>query len=144
MSQLGETSIVWGEEVGKSERLNIYLNSFAEKDPFDSALPPKEEMATSPNTTQASTNLIQPPITETKPNDTTQLPSPQDTVENSDIPFPPLSITGIVWNTDRPQAIINGKIVELGDKIDEVQIVSIDQYSIVVLFHDQYITLNPH
>lgn len=48
--------------------------------------------------------------------------------------LPPLDLKGLVWGTDTPQAIINGKVLKIGDTIDEVKIVTIDKTGVGVLF----------
>lgn len=58
-------------------------------------------------------------------------------------PPPDLKITGLVWNTDRPQAIINGKVVDVGDKIETIQIVSINKNGIEIDFEGNIIPIMP-
>jgi len=48
--------------------------------------------------------------------------------------LPPLEIKGLVWGTEVPQAIINGKVLKIGDTINEVKIVTIDKTGVGVLF----------
>lgn len=50
-------------------------------------------------------------------------------------PLPAINISGLVWNTNRPQAIIDGHIVEVGDMVSGVKIVDIQKSGITVLFH---------
>ena len=57
---------------------------------------------------------------------------------------PPLvTISGVVWDSDRPQAIINGQVVDVGDKISEMEIVSISKSQIDVLYLGEKFTLTP-
>lgn len=49
-------------------------------------------------------------------------------------PLPSVNIAGVVWNTDHPQAIINGQIAGIGDTISGVKIVDIQKMGITVLF----------
>lgn len=56
---------------------------------------------------------------------------------------PDLRITGLVWNTNRPQAIINDKVVDIGDSVDEVRIIAINKTGVVISFQDQAITVTP-
>jgi hypothetical protein len=55
----------------------------------------------------------------------------------TDIPMPPLSIEGLIWNTDVPQAIINGKVVRKGDMIEGVKILEINGDGITVEHNSQ-------
>jgi hypothetical protein len=41
-------------------------------------------------------------------------------------------LTGIVWGTNRSQAIINGKVVEVGDSILEAKVMKIDKKGVVL------------
>ncbi len=48
--------------------------------------------------------------------------------------LPLLSVSGIIWGVAMPQAIINGKVVKIGDIIDEVKIIDINKDFISVVF----------
>lgn len=60
-------------------------------------------------------------------------------------PLPELRITGWVWNTDKPQAIVNGVIVSKGEMVPdtEVKIVSIHRTKIVVSFDGRTEVVTP-
>ncbi len=60
-----------------------------------------------------------------------------------DIPFPNVNVKGIVWNTDRPQVIINNQILSVGDSFEDVKIIGITKSKIDVSFHDKYFTIKP-
>jgi hypothetical protein len=47
-------------------------------------------------------------------------------------PLPDFVIQGIVWNTDTPQAIINGQVVKIGDNMQGVKIIGIEQKGILI------------
>lgn len=49
-------------------------------------------------------------------------------------PLPSLTIQGIVWGGNMPQAIINNKVVEIGDALDGVRIVDINQEGVTVFY----------
>ncbi|MCA9406914.1 MAG: hypothetical protein KC684_10275 [Candidatus Omnitrophica bacterium] len=55
--------------------------------------------------------------------------------------MPTFNITGIVWNSDRPQAIINGSVKDIGDSIDGVEIISIHKEGIDVSFQGKNMTI---
>ena len=42
------------------------------------------------------------------------------------------SVSGIVWGGRFPQAIINGKVLGIGDKIDGIEILGIDKSGVTV------------
>lgn len=50
------------------------------------------------------------------------------------ITLPPLDINGLVWNTTRPQAIINGVVLDVGDSIFEITITSINKSLLEVTY----------
>jgi len=54
----------------------------------------------------------------------TQAPT---TLSKPEINFTELKVEGIIWGTKIPQAIINGKVYIVGDKINDAKIISIDQ-----------------
>lgn len=52
-------------------------------------------------------------------------------------PPPPLNIQGMVWGSDIPQAIINGKVLKVGDTVDGVKITNIDKEGVEVFYVGQ-------
>jgi hypothetical protein len=48
--------------------------------------------------------------------------------------FPNLSVQGVIWGGKFPQAIINNKVIKVGDTLEDVDIVSIDKEGVTVLF----------
>ena len=67
---------------------------------------------------------------------------------------PRLYISGLIWNSERPQAIINGNIVEVGDRmfkintdnretIPEIKFVDISKEGVAVAYEDKIIILKP-
>lgn len=50
--------------------------------------------------------------------------------------LPSLEIQGIIWGGDFPQAIINNKVVKIGDTIEGVQIMDINQSGVIVASGD--------
>ncbi|MFA4984100.1 MAG: hypothetical protein WC559_02150 [Candidatus Omnitrophota bacterium] len=52
-------------------------------------------------------------------------------------PLPSLVVQGMIWGGNLPQAIINNKVLTIGDAIDGVKIKSIDKEGISVIFENQ-------
>jgi hypothetical protein len=50
-------------------------------------------------------------------------------------PFPELKLQSILYRPQAPGAMINGRYVQAGSRIDEVEVVSIDRQSVVVDWH---------
>jgi hypothetical protein len=49
-------------------------------------------------------------------------------------PLPQLNVQGLIWGGKFPQAIINNKVVKVGDVLDNVEILEIDKDGVTVLF----------
>jgi len=123
------------------EQLESRLSSI--EDPFQSQLPKKEK--------EPELELI-PPSDVPKPSD---LPKkePEPLPKKIDLPKPitldeklkplpnNLTVDGIIWDTDRPQAIINGKIVDIGDTVSEIKITNIQKSNINGLFYGKPVTI---
>ena len=94
-----------------------YDNTYTGKNPFEPQLPevkPEPPPDISNRTTSTTRNVTpQPP------------PKPP-------VIFPNLVINGVIWNTDRPQAIINNQVVDEGDNIEGLTIVKIRKNEIEV------------
>lgn len=72
-------------------------------------------------------------ITDTALDETVPLKTEPVSIEKKIEP-PKIKVTGLIWNTDRPQAIVNDTIVEIGDQIENFEIVKINQKGIEVTF----------
>lgn len=81
-----------------------------------------------------------PPIESTDPSLAIVLP-----VEAEDIipppPLPEVRVSGIIWNSDRPQAIINDRIVDIDSDVSGIKITEIRQSDIKGLFHGKAVTI---
>ena len=56
---------------------------------------------------------------------------------------PSLTIQGLIWNTDMPQAIVNGKIVKIGDIIDGAEVINISKEGITIRHNDKELLIKP-
>ena len=65
---------------------------------------------------------------------------PQVQIETK--PLPPLQIQGIVWGGGFPQAIINNKVMRVGDTIEGVRITDINKNGVTVFFENRKYTLS--
>jgi type II secretory pathway component PulC len=57
-------------------------------------------------------------------------------------PLPSVQIQGIVWGGSFPQAIINNKVVRVGDTIEGVRITDIDRNGVIVFFENRQYNLS--
>lgn len=58
-------------------------------------------------------------------------------------PPPTFTVSGMVWNTSKPVAIINGHILKVGDEISNWQIRAITKEGVRVTFQDQELWVKP-
>ncbi len=63
--------------------------------------------------------------------------------KKAEVAIPTLTIKGIFWGTESPKAIINGKIVEKGDFVEEVEVLDITKEGVRLKFRTQEFTLKP-
>ena len=49
---------------------------------------------------------------------------------------PKLEVQGIIWGTSLPQAIINSKVVKVGDTLEGVEIKSISKDGVIIIFEE--------
>jgi len=112
--------------------------SFKEiRNPFQSWLPKIEEVV---EKTQETTKIIKEvPKLDIKEKLALPIKIPK-AVEKPKEP-PRIRITGLIWNSDRPQAIINGRVVSEGDALEDFTIVRIHPKGIDINFFDEIITI---
>lgn len=58
-------------------------------------------------------------------------------------PLPALSVQGIVWGGILPQAIINNKVLRVGDTIEGARITGIDKNGVTLFFDNRQYNLTP-
>jgi sRNA-binding protein len=64
--------------------------------------------------------------------------------QESRVPPPKLTVQGIIWGSDIPQAIINNSVVRAGDTIEEARILEINKEGVKVFFKNrQYLLSSP-
>ena len=111
------------------------------KNPFKTYLPEKEEIP-SPAKIDELKKVEEEKKKQAAKKEKTSVPSKvkeQVKIEppKPTIIAPKLEISGIVWNTERPQAIINGKVVAIGDKVSDSEIIAIDKTGVEILYQGQ-------
>jgi hypothetical protein len=61
-----------------------------------------------------------------------------------EVPLPAMKVQGIFWGGDFPLAIINDRIVKVGEKIEGAQIISIEKDLVKVFFSNkQFVIYSP-
>jgi type II secretory pathway component PulC len=71
------------------------------------------------------------PVKETKKIDIVEIP----------VNPPELQVSGLVWGAETPQAIINGKVVKIGDTVENARIENIGKSGVVIEFSGKKFTL---
>ena len=68
--------------------------------------------------------------------------------------LPNLYISGLIWDSERPQAIVNGNIIEVGDRmfkvptdnkesIPEIKFIDISKEGLAVAYEDKIVIIKP-
>jgi len=52
-----------------------------------------------------------------------------------------LTVTGVVWDSEKPQAIINGKVVSIGGQVEEAELVAINEAGVQVRYKGKLFVL---
>ena len=135
---LAITRLIYAEDQIPSKEIDLTIDDasidyYSDSNPFQSLLPEVEPVQ---NIDQENTYAFNDPI-------------PEEHIEPAPVqepvkPTPPtLTLNGIVWDTDRPQAIINDQVLSQGDTIEGAKIVSIRKSGINLVFEDVNFTLKP-
>lgn len=114
------------------------------RNPFKPALPleiikPPEPPKVDPIKTTPPPKQYRKPAAQTKPytnerrNTQTTRPTPPPAPPEP-VVFPSVKISGVIWNTDKPQAIINDTVVSEGEVIQGMTIESISETEIKLLY----------
>ena len=68
-------------------------------------------------------------------------PYPTSTPTSTPIILPDLDLELIFWSPNRPLAIINKELVELGDSVGEVRIINIEPHAVIVVYYGKQFRL---
>jgi hypothetical protein len=67
----------------------------------------------------------------------------QESEESEEIVPPELAVQGLIWKSERPQAIINNRVVDVGDSVLDAKIVDIRKSSIDIQYQGMMFTIKP-
>jgi len=68
----------------------------------------------------------------------TSKPAGTDTFSNPmETSLPNFTVQGLIWGGDFPQAIINNKVLKVGDTIEDARIVSIDKAGVSLFYNER-------
>ena len=126
----------WGIDVHAKEDKEFLKDLTDVRDPFLSQLPPPKDPAPSPPANNA------PPVQAEAPPNPVIVPVPLSTEKF----VPPLvevqqpaalnkemKVMGLIWNSDKPQAIVNDTVLSVGDLLDGMKVTSIRRKKIEFL-----------
>lgn len=57
--------------------------------------------------------------------------------------LPEFTVQGLVWGQTAPQAIINNKVVSIGDTIDDAKVIDISKEGVRLLYQNDIILIKP-
>lgn len=100
---------------------------------------PASEVALKPSTVEYKSGGLRDPFYQEKKPEVVKKIEEAPTQKK---PLPGLKIQGIVWGSSIPQAIINNKVLKIGDKIEDVSIVEISREGVIILFEKQKYSLS--
>jgi hypothetical protein len=87
------------------------------RDPFMSLLPKKEEQI-----------VIKPEKTE---------------LAQEEIQLPEMYVQGMIWGGRYPTAIVDNRVVKIGDRIGEAEVTGISREGVQLLYHNRYFLIRP-
>jgi hypothetical protein len=58
------------------------------------------------------------------------------------VPMPTWRLSGIIFNSKQPLALINGKLVGIGDQVDQARVSKIDQTKVTIIYNGTPIDLH--
>ncbi len=120
------------EQLGVNPEVTATLKNL--RNPFEPQLPVKNIVATQePLPPEASPTADQTILPPAMPDNAPQLKDRFSAPAKAAVPTKPkFQISALIWNSDRPQAILNGQIVGLGDTLDDWTIVSINKTGVKI------------
>lgn len=72
-----------------------------------------------------------------------KVPVAQVQRERPVVPIPVFTLSGLIWNTKKPAAILNGKIVAIGDQVSNWSVQEITKEGVHVMFENQSLWVKP-
>lgn len=137
------SSLICSAEESAINFNKIDMDALTKQNPFKPQLPEEKKITSKPTRpTGRKTGTRKPTLTH-KPTGSKRTTSVQE-IDQQAPEKPSITLTGLVWNTDRPQAIANGIIVDVGDTIDDkFQVVSIRKTGIDVHYKGKTTTITP-
>lgn len=121
---------------------NPFKPQLPQPKPPEEAAPPSEPIPPPGSSTRTEMYDIPPAYNDPLMNN---IPPSDIIPEKPKIPVipPAFDIQGIIWQTDRPQAIINDQVVDVGDALMDSRIVSIEKAFIQIEYQGILFNVTP-
>ncbi len=131
------------EQLGVNPEVTATLKNL--RNPFEPQLPIKNIVTQQePLPLETSPTTEQPILPPAMPNNAPQLKDRFVAPEKTAVPAKPnFQISALIWNSDRPQAILNGQIVGIGDTLDDWTIVSINKTGVKIRQNEILYVIEP-
>ncbi len=127
------------------DMLNETLNKVKRLEATTTAKPADEDLTSEsdPDTFRNPFVPQTPQPVKTIDDNTTSVPVQQIQRERPVVPIPVFTLSGLIWNTKKPAAILNGKIVAIGDQVSNWSVSEITKEGVHVTFEDQNLWVKP-
>lgn len=120
----------------ETPKTEVTFNTPPIRNPFIAQLPKKIDIPKPPKPGPKTT-----PGPTVRPVRPTRPVRPVRPVGPVQITMPSLEISGIVWNSERPQAIINQQVFSVGDMIQNTKIIDITKTGITILLNTEEVII---
>jgi hypothetical protein len=71
-------------------------------------------------------------------------PVPPPVARSAEEPEAPINVQGVIWESEKPQAIINDQIVGIGDQVGKAKVTSIAKSQVVLSYPNKTVTFEIH
>ena len=61
----------------------------------------------------------------------------------AEVRLPALRVDGMIWGSERPQAIIDGEVYDIGDVVKDAEIIGVDREGVAFFYKDRKFILRP-
>ena len=121
---------------------------YSQHNPFTPRMPKETSKSTERNIlNQVQQNQVNP---DTNPTQSDRFSDSRTQPNSSSVNPPELTVTGLIWDSQRPQAIVNGRVVDvrstfkLADDQPEIKIISINNVGVEIAFNGRNLILSPY
>ena len=152
-------SATYGQETDKNifDKIKNFGKTLQEKNTLDNMLKKAKKTSGTPSEVNILNSIrspFEPQIPKEKIVPVTPQPKPipkpkvmpqpkQPDIPKPEVPLPSFQVNGLVWNTERPQAILDSQVINVGDTIKGCTVINIDKNGVLLNFQDRTFTVQP-